>query len=100
MGRRGVARQCWVWDGVVVHIREGTSAHLFEMNKRWENRRKCGRDVRKVRYNRYQKTQMAWVKSRLVLTAALRDPGVKKSRMIREQEDPVRWLQEKLDVSF
>jgi capsular exopolysaccharide synthesis family protein len=57
-------------------------------------------------YNRYQKTQMAWVKSRLVLNAALSQKGsggipVKQFKMIREKEpDAVRWLQENIDVHF
>jgi capsular exopolysaccharide synthesis family protein len=57
-------------------------------------------------YNRYQKTQMAWVKSRLVLNAALQQKGsggipIKQFRMIREKEpDALRWLQENIDVSF
>jgi capsular exopolysaccharide synthesis family protein len=51
-------------------------------------------------YARYQKTQMGLVKTRFVLSAALRQPVVKRAQMIREQQDPVKWLQEKLDVSF
>jgi capsular exopolysaccharide synthesis family protein len=57
-------------------------------------------------YARYQKTQIAWVTSRLVLNAALQQQGgsshipVKQLGMIREQPDPVRWLQEKLELQF
>jgi capsular exopolysaccharide synthesis family protein len=51
-------------------------------------------------YARYQKTQMAWVRSRLVLNTALQQPAVQHSRMVQEQEDTVRWLQKELDVHF
>ena len=51
-------------------------------------------------YGRYQSTQQTLVKSRLVLSAALRDPQVGRYRMVREQDDPIAWLQEKLGVQF
>ncbi len=51
-------------------------------------------------YRRYQNTQQALVKSQLALNAALRDSEVSKYRMIREQIDPIGWLQENLKVEF
>jgi hypothetical protein len=51
-------------------------------------------------YQRYQNTQLALVKSRLVLSAALRDSGVRAYRMVREQIDPVAWLQDTLRAEF
>jgi capsular exopolysaccharide synthesis family protein len=51
-------------------------------------------------YKRFQSTQQTLVKSQLVLTAALRDPQVARRKMIREQEDPVQWLQDRLKVEF
>jgi capsular exopolysaccharide synthesis family protein len=51
-------------------------------------------------YRRYQATQQALVKSSLVLNATLGDANAKKSRMIREQKDPIAWLKEKLGVEF
>jgi len=51
-------------------------------------------------YKRYQQTQQALVKSQLALSAALRDNSVSKYRMIREQVDPIGWLQENLKVEF
>lgn len=51
-------------------------------------------------YKRYQNTQQALVKSQLALNAALQDTEVRKYRMIREQVDPVRWLQDNLKVEF
>ena len=49
--------------------------------------------------SRYQKTQVAWIKSRVVLNAALQRPGIKQYKMVRERGDPVRWLQGNLDVN-
>jgi polysaccharide biosynthesis transport protein len=51
-------------------------------------------------YKRYQSTQQTLVKSQLVLNAALSNPEVSKYSMIREQSDPVTWLQAKLSVEF
>jgi succinoglycan biosynthesis transport protein ExoP len=51
-------------------------------------------------YLQYQNTQKSLVKSRLVLSAALRDPKVGRYQMVREQIDPIAWLQEKLKVEF
>jgi polysaccharide biosynthesis transport protein len=51
-------------------------------------------------YGRYQSTQQTLIRSRLVLSAALRDPHIARYRLIREQDDPIAWLQEKLSVQF
>jgi len=51
-------------------------------------------------YRRYQQTQITLVKSRLVLNAALTDEKVAKCRMVREQIDPISWLQGALTVEF
>ena len=51
-------------------------------------------------YHRYQTTQLNLVKSRLVLNTALQDEQVSKYRMVREHDDPITWLQEKLKVEF
>ncbi len=51
-------------------------------------------------YQRYQSTQLTLVKSRLVLASALRDPKANRYQTVREQIDPIEWLQEKLKVEF
>jgi polysaccharide biosynthesis transport protein len=51
-------------------------------------------------YHRYQTTQQTLVASRLVLNAALQDPKVGLSRTIREQADPIAWLQKELKIVF
>ena len=51
-------------------------------------------------YKRYQTTQLTLVKSQLALNAALQDKEVSKYRMIRQQFDPIFWLQENLKVEF
>jgi polysaccharide biosynthesis transport protein len=51
-------------------------------------------------YHRYQTTQLTLIKSRLVLNTALQDEQVSKYRMVREQDDAITWLQEKLKVEF
>ena len=51
-------------------------------------------------YKRYQKTQQTLVKSRLVINVALLDGNVSKYRMVREQSDPIAWLQDNLEVEF
>jgi hypothetical protein len=51
-------------------------------------------------YKRYQSTQQALVTSQSALSAALTDSGVSKYRMVREQADPISWLQTNLKVEF
>ncbi len=51
-------------------------------------------------YKRYQSTQLTLVTSQLVLNAALLDKNVSKCRMIREQADPIAWLQENIKPTF
>src|SRR5262249_5558416 len=51
-------------------------------------------------YQRYQNTQQTLVKSRLVVNAALRDGKLRDYHMVREQVDPIAWLQNELKVEF
>jgi capsular polysaccharide biosynthesis protein len=51
-------------------------------------------------YTRFKSTQQALVKSQLVLNAALMDKNVSKYRIIRDQIDPIAWLQDNLEVAF
>jgi capsular exopolysaccharide synthesis family protein len=49
----------------------------------------------------YKKTQIALVKSRIVLNKALRDPQVANLKMIRQHPlDPVEWLEGQLQVDY
>jgi len=51
-------------------------------------------------FQNYQRTQVALVKSRLVLNTALRDPEVAALKLIRDPIDPIGWLQKELLVDF
>jgi capsular exopolysaccharide synthesis family protein len=51
-------------------------------------------------YNRYQKTQIALLTSRMVLSSALQKPDVGQLKTLRGLDDPVPWLRDHLDVSF
>lgn len=51
-------------------------------------------------FGSYQRTQVAYVKSRLVLNAALRDPKVAELKSVREQFQPVLWLEKEIQVDF
>ena len=48
----------------------------------------------------YQRTQLALLKSRLVLNAALKQEGVAKLKVVAKQVDPVEWLEKELQVDF
>ncbi len=48
----------------------------------------------------YQKTQVALITSRHVLNAVLRDPKVAQLQIVREQLDPLEWLEKDLKVEF
>jgi polysaccharide biosynthesis transport protein len=47
-----------------------------------------------------RRTQVALVRSRLVLNAALRDPEVAKLSVIAEQVEPVEWLEKEVQADF
>jgi hypothetical protein len=44
----------------------------------------------------YRRTQMAALRSRLVLAAALRRPGIKELAVIKGQKDPLAWLEKRV----
>ena len=46
----------------------------------------------------YQKTQKAMIRSRFVLNAALRRPGIAELETVREKTYPVQWLEEGLQI--
>jgi capsular exopolysaccharide synthesis family protein len=48
----------------------------------------------------YQKTQIAMVKSRLVLSTALQDSKVAELRLVRGQPDPVSWLEKNIKADY
>jgi succinoglycan biosynthesis transport protein ExoP len=51
-----------------------------------------------VNFLNYQATQIALLKSRLVLNAALRDPKVAALPIVRNSPDPVQWLEREIRV--
>jgi succinoglycan biosynthesis transport protein ExoP len=48
----------------------------------------------------FENTQIALIKSRPILLAALRRPGIAELTLIRSQDDPAVWLEENLKVTF
>ncbi len=59
-------------------------------------------DTAEQTYRRYQKTQIALLKSRQVISGALLDPRITKPTpaMIKELDEPVDWLLDNLEVQF
>jgi capsular exopolysaccharide synthesis family protein len=51
-------------------------------------------------FGNYQRVQIALVKSRWVLNAALRDPKVEKLEIVNSQEDPLAWLEREIQIDF
>jgi polysaccharide biosynthesis transport protein len=51
-------------------------------------------------YATYQRTQIILMKSRSVLTAALRDPKIAARPTVKEQYDPAEWLEKELAIDF
>ena len=54
----------------------------------------------RTNFESYQRTQLAYIKSRLVLNAALHDAKVAQLPVIREQSDPVAWLEKQVVADF
>ena len=50
-------------------------------------------------FHTYRKTQIAMIKSSMVLNAALRMEGIAQLPLIRQHDDPVPWLKENLRVA-
>jgi polysaccharide biosynthesis transport protein len=50
-------------------------------------------------FNRYLQTQFALIKSRLVLTTALKQPAIAQLAAISKQADAIAWLEQYLEVS-
>jgi capsular exopolysaccharide synthesis family protein len=48
----------------------------------------------------YQRSQIELAKSRLVLNAALREPEVQKLPVVREQSEPIDWLERQVQAEF
>jgi capsular exopolysaccharide synthesis family protein len=48
----------------------------------------------------YQRAQLALLKSRMVLNAALRDPKVADLRVVKGQADPVAWLEKEVKADY
>jgi capsular exopolysaccharide synthesis family protein len=51
-------------------------------------------------FNTYRNTQVELIKTDQVLIAALEKEGIYGLATIKEQEDPIEWLSEELDVAF
>jgi hypothetical protein len=51
-------------------------------------------------FDDYRRAQEALLKSRLVLNAALRNPKVANLSVVRDQDDPVEWLEKELKTDF
>ncbi|HEV3263490.1 MAG TPA: hypothetical protein VG013_42030 [Gemmataceae bacterium] len=51
-------------------------------------------------FDSYRQTQVMLLKSRAVLSAALRNPKVAELGLIQAQKDPVEWLEDNLQVDF
>lgn len=51
-------------------------------------------------YSSYQRTQLAMLRSRLVLGTALKRPEIAQSPTIKQQVEPVEWLDKQLKIDF
>ena len=51
-------------------------------------------------FKTYQKTQEAYIHSRLVLDAALSKEGIRDLKFLRKQSDPATWLEKQILVDF
>lgn len=51
-------------------------------------------------YGSYQRTQLAMLESRLVLSAALKQASVAKLPILTKMSDPIEWLESQLHVDF
>jgi capsular exopolysaccharide synthesis family protein len=57
-------------------------------------------ETERVNFTNYQQTQIALLRSRLVLNAALREPKVAELAVVTSQTDPVLWLEKAIKADF
>ena len=72
----------------LLHVHPSTPRVLFETADTKNN------------FGSYQKTQIALIKSRFVLNAALRQPKVANLALLKEEPDPVEWLAKHLEADY
>jgi succinoglycan biosynthesis transport protein ExoP len=54
----------------------------------------------RVDFGTYQRTQLSLIKSRAILNKSLSDPEVSKLKAVREQVDPVLWIEKRVQADF
>ena len=54
----------------------------------------------RANYDTYQRSQVERLKSRMVLNAALREPKVAQLAIVKEQPNPIEWLEKLVQVDF
>ena len=53
-----------------------------------------------IDFQTYQRTQTAQLKSKLVLSPVLNSPDIRSLVLVREQKDPLAWLERELQIRF
>jgi hypothetical protein len=71
---------------------------LFHVSS--ENRGLLTKEDRGPNWEIFSRTQLAYLHSYFVLQSALRDPSVSQLPLIKDQPNPVAWLNSQLDVGF
>ncbi|HTQ41047.1 MAG TPA: AAA family ATPase [Pirellulales bacterium] len=59
-----------------------------------------GNEAEQATFDVYKKTQQQLLRDRFVLNAALRDPTVAQLPIVKQQLDPVEWLQKEIVITF
>jgi capsular exopolysaccharide synthesis family protein len=57
-------------------------------------------DLDRVKFEDYQRTQVAMVRSRVVLRKVLKDPEVADLPFVREKQQPLEWLEKQIQADF
>ena len=57
-------------------------------------------ELNELEWKIFCKTQLALIKSDFVIRKALRDPSINQLSIVKEQDDPVAWLADALEVEF
>lgn len=73
------------------------SSALLKIHQ-YEHRFVADTKERSSEFLTYRDSQMNYMKSRPVLMSAMRLDGIKETRLMRDKQYPIEWLEEKLDV--
>ena len=87
-------------DPTTLIPKKGEAVAYVHLARNTESMRRDAKRPDAYEFITLQKTTMEYMKSKSLLTRALRDPSISQLPLIKNQADPVEWLQNELTLKF